>query len=176
MSTKLESWVLPAGASRIDRATLVVWRFWDGWLRGALDLARSLALGVVILAAIAWFMFDGSFYGVVGVLVAASVVVSVVVGIGLAGRRHREQQAMSAGRVVVAVLVGLPLGLGMMSFGVLGMMVVTSFVVVPALNHPILLVVVVPAAFGLGYGMQRWRKRNDAMYPQRVDSGRLPTT
>ncbi len=165
MSLNLDSWVLPAEASLVDRMTLRVWRFWEYWLRGTLALARRVAFGVAVLALIAWFIFEGSAYGIFGVATAGAVVIAVAGGMRAAGSTDEQLAPRSIGQMVVATLVGLPLAFLLIGFATVGMLLVLSLVVVPVMNHPILMVVVIPAAFVVGRLIRHLRRRNDARYP-----------
>ncbi len=165
MSVNFDNWVLPPEASGLDRATLAFWRFWEGWLRSVLSLARSVGFGTAMLAAVAWFLFDGAAAGVLGVVVSGAVVISFVGGMRSAGRAKREKRATSFGRVLVAVMLGLPLGLFLLSFAIFGMVAVMSFVVIPVINHPLLALAVIPTVVAFGYWVQRLRRRNEARYP-----------
>ncbi len=166
MNLNLDSWVLPAEASWVDRLTLRVWRFWEIWLRGAVAMARRVAVGVTLLALIAWFVFEGSFYGTFGVLVTGAVIIGVAAGMKTTGSSDVQRRRGSIGQLVVATFVGLPLAFLLIGFGMIGALLALALVVVPVINYPILIVAVVPAMFGAGRLVQWLRRRNDARYPR----------
>ncbi len=121
-----------------------------------------------MLALIAWFIFEGSAFGIFGVAVAGAIVIAVAGGMRAAGSREAQLAPRSIGQMVVAVLVGLPLALLAIGFATTGLMLVLSLLVVPVINHPVLIVVAVPTAFVVGRRIQRLRRRNDARYPTRA--------
>lgn len=156
---------LPPEAALIDRWTLLVWRSWDGWLREAMRLARSIAIGIVVVASVAWFVFDGSQNGVFGAVIAGAIVLGIGGGMGVAGGRRSGRVQASVGQVILAVLIGGLLGLLLLSLGLMLSILVISFVVTPALNYPWLALVVLPSALAAGWAMRKIREKRTARYP-----------
>lgn len=157
--------LLPPEATRLDRWTLAVWRFWDSWLQGAMSLARSVALGIVIVASVAWFVFDGSQMGVFGAVIAGAIVVGVAGGTGVVRPGRSEKGHRSPGQILVAVMIGVPLSLLLLWIGLMLSLLVISFLVVPVVNYPWLAIVVVPGAVAVGMTIRRIREKKRARYP-----------
>lgn len=157
---------LPAEATLIDRLTFPLWRWWHQSLRETLRLAYWTAFILAAVMVAGLLVVEAVPFGGWGVA-AAALIIAGIAGGWLAGTGAKSPRPVhSAGSRLAAVALALPLALLMLTVAIFGAAMAISFIVVPAANYglPMLVIVAFGAVF-LTRLIARWRRRDAARYP-----------
>jgi hypothetical protein len=166
--SQVQRYRLPDGAGPLDRATLAVWKVWDGWLRaaagGSVRNVMRFLVGATAVLVLLQSITMGPWAIVGGVaLVGGAAVGWVMAGRGSATTTKPPPQHMSIR--ITSLVLGLVFAFLLIPVSLLTSMVISAFLIVPVANYgwPAAPLLVAPMA--VGWLLRHRRTRVNSRYP-----------
>ncbi|MFV1961339.1 MAG: hypothetical protein ACC658_05840 [Acidimicrobiia bacterium] len=159
---------LPDGAGPLDRATLAVWKIWDGWLRAAAGgSARNVMrflVGVTAILVLLQTITMGPWAIVGGVaLVGGAIVGWIMAGRGSVTSAKQPPQRTSIR--ITSLVLSLLLAFLVVPFALLTATVISAFLIVPVTNYGWPAALLLAASMAVGWLLRRRRILVNSRYP-----------
>lgn len=167
MST-VQRYRLPSSASRLDRATLAVWKVLDGWLATPTGNTVRTVTRLLVGATAVLVVRDGSASGPWAMAAAVALVGGVAIGWIGAGRRTtpaakppKQRFAVQSVSLVVSLLPVLLL----LPLAFVAAALISALLVIPVTAYPWSAGLMLPVSIAVGWLLQRGRIRTETRYP-----------
>ncbi len=167
MST-VQRYRLPDSASRLDRATLAVWKVLDGWLATPTGNTVRTVTRLLVGTTVVLVVRDGSTSGPWAVAAAVALVGGVAIGWIGAGRRTTPAAKPPKQRLAVqsvSLVVSLLPVLFLLPLAFVAAALISAFLVIPVSAHPWSAGLVLPVSVAVGWSLRHGRIRTKARYP-----------
>lgn len=166
--SQVQRYRLPDSAGPLDRATLVAWKVWDGWLRAtAGGSVRNVTRFLVVTTAILVLLQSATMgpWAIVGgvALVGGAAAGWIVAGRGtIVGTKPPPRPTSIR---IASLILGLLLAFLLIPFAFLASTLVSALLIIPVTNYgwPVALLLV--ASIAVGWIVRHQRARVDSRYP-----------
>jgi hypothetical protein len=159
---------LPSSASRLDRATLAVWKVLDGWLATPTGNTIRTVTRLLVGTTAVLVVRDGSTSGPWAMAAAIALVGGVAIGWIGAGRRTtpaakppRQRFAVQSVSLVVSLLPVLLL----LPLAFVAAALISALLVIPVTDYPWSAGLMLPVSIAVGWLLRRGRIRTNTRYP-----------
>jgi len=164
----VQRYLLPNNASRLDRATLALWKVLDGWLATPTGNTVRTVTRLLIGATVVLVVRDASTTGPWAMATGVSLVGGIAIGWIGAGRRNTAAAKPPNPRLavqLVSFVVSLVPVLLLLPLAFIAAALISAFLVNPVTDYPWTAGLVLPVSIVVGWLLRRGRIRVNARYP-----------